>query len=418
MFHSLTLSNWDSFKDPSTLSLVGGKSVDGDSRFTPSSIGGNIARTAVIFGANASGKTNFLKAFSFLSWFIKHSWQAADSRTSIPFSPFRFNKEPRRPTTFELVTEDSNKTVYYYTLSLTQKSVLSESLSAREAGTRRRRMLFSREGEEYHRYPGSGFTLKDLPLSVRRRNASFISAVRQTELNCFDGFLETMRIRTNVDFSGRIERTEGFEFKELAHNESMRKRVEQLLSSFDTGISELKIKTQKAKDNPAFAQNATLQQKIAELFGGPIVHDFMNSEIYRVTTIHQIDGQAYSLPFSHESNGTEQLVRILPQILKVLHDGAVLVYDELEHGIHPNLLPLLLELFYSPSDNQHGAQLICTCHTADIMHTLDKRQIAFTQKNGRQESELYMLSDFNQVRNDDNFVAKYLSGVYGGIPRI
>ena len=418
MFLSLTVSNWVSFRETSTLSMVSGKMFDNDRRFMPSAMGQNVARTAVIFGANASGKTNFLKAITFLSWFIHNSWREGDSDDVIPFFPFRFTKKLNVPSKFEVVTEDAQKNIYYYALSLTTKTVLSESLSVRKVGSKRKKMLFSREGEVYHRYPDSGFLLKDIPASIRRRNASFIATVKQTELTCFNGFLETMRVQSNVNFIGRVERRPQNGFKDLAHNEELRTHVEQMLADFDTGISALRIKTQKAKDDPKLNQDPTIQQAIESVLGKVAVKVFMESEIYHVSAVHVVDGHKYILPLQFESNGTVQLISLLPEMLKVLDVGSVLVYDELEHGIHPNLLPFLLDLFYSEENNPHGAQLICSCHASDIMRTLDKRQIAFTQKNERQESELYMLDDFQRVRNDDNYEAKYLSGVYGAVPEL
>lgn len=137
---------------------------------------------------------------------------------------------------------------------------------------------------------------------------------------------------------------------------------------------------------------------------------------YDVYVHHSVGGQDFKLALYQESKGTQKAIPLLTKIFLTLNTGGILVYDEIEFSLHPLLIQSLLDLFYDEDMNPLGAQLICTCHSTDCMSHLHKRQIFLTEKDENQESSLIRLSDMIGVRNDDNFMQKYLSGAYGGVP--
>ena len=139
---------------------------------------------------------------------------------------------------------------------------------------------------------------------------------------------------------------------------------------------------------------------------------------YDVYVHHSVGGQDFKLTLYQESKGTQKLLPLLTKILSHSEYWGILIYDEIEFSLHPLLLQSLLELFYEEETNPHGAQLICTCHSTDCMNFLHKRQVFLTEKNEEQESSLVRLSDMAGVRNDDNIMQKYLSGTYGGVPKL
>lgn len=417
MLHSLSVENFFSFRDRKTLSLLGCKSVRNDERFYQTRSGVLLAKTMALFGANASGKTNFLKAFSFINWFLFSSWSQQGADSPIPFTPFLFAEENLHPTQFEVVVESTDGTYYVYTLSITRSSVLHESLKVRNLEDKRTRSLFVRDNEVYRFSSRDKLTKTTVPKSLRRRNASFIAAAKQTDYSGFDDFLRNIRFVSNVSMLGRLDVPES-DLKLLHDNAELRKAVAAILNDCDTGIESLEIDKIDAHDNIAIQRILSAQQEILKSIGVDDNRTLEDLEVYTAKAVHSIDGKKYKIPLDHESNGTRQVIRVLPLILTTLQTGGVLVYDELEYGIHPLLLPVLIRLFYSEDKNPLGAQLIFSCHSPLVMDYLNKYQIVFTEKMITQESDLFRLSDFDRVRNDDNYLNKYLSGAYGAVPEL
>ena len=123
------------------------------------------------------------------------------------------------------------------------------------------------------------------------------------------------------------------------------------------------------------------------------------------------------LPFlKYESNGTIRMLRVLPAIFDALDAGSTLFIDEIENGLHPNLVKLLAGLFNSNESNPHHAQLICTTHDTLLLDGVRRDQVWFTDKNQYGETSMCRLSDYPNVRSNDNIAAKYLQGVFGAIP--
>lgn len=98
--------------------------------------------------------------------------------------------------------------------------------------------------------------------------------------------------------------------------------------------------------------------------------------------------------------------------------GGVLFIDEIENGLHPNLVKLLTGLFNSSKTNTRNAQLICTTHNTLLLNGVRRDQVWFTDKNEYGETKINRLSSFPNVRGNDNIAAKYLQGVFGAVPNI
>ena len=412
MLHSLKVKNFFSFREEQEFSLSGVASTEDDRRFFNTQSGKNVAKVGMIYGANASGKTNFLKSMAFLTWFLANSWRRLEEKSEIPYDPFIFTKENQGPTEFEIISESLKGVVYRYKLIFTAKKVLHESLRMRNKGDTRAVFLFIRDEEVYKIYPRVDFSLKDVPKTVLRENASFVAAARQMNVTDFDDFFQSVFcvsvIQGSVDSSFMMERNI---FKILENNQNGRLFVEKYLKEFDMGISRLEIKKKEVPD--------VVRKKINELLNS-VVKDTndVDFDIYNARIVHEIGGKEYSLQIEQESNGTQKMIPLLTWIFFTLSCGGILVYDEIEHALHPLLMEPLLDLFYDEEINPHGAQLICSCHATDSMNFLHKRQIYFASKNVNQESLLTRLSDIAGVRNDDNIMQKYLSGVYGGVPSL
>lgn len=120
----------------------------------------------------------------------------------------------------------------------------------------------------------------------------------------------------------------------------------------------------------------------------------------------------------HESDGTRNFFNHIGIVYYALVSGLTLVFDEFEASLHPILAKKIVEMFHSPKLNKKGAQLIFATHDTNLLDSnlLRRDQIFFTEKNKKNETELYSLYDFKGVRNDASYEKDYIKGKYGAIP--
>lgn len=410
MIHYIKIKNFYSFREEQDFSLLGTKVNQDDDRFMITPTRRILAKTAVILGANASGKTNFLKSFIFLNWFINSSWQNLAQDNQIPYQPFLFTNDIS-PTQFELCTESQDGTQYLYSLILTSENVIFESLKSRKIESKRYSTIFIRKKEDYKIYQSANFSFKiDIPQKLPRKNASFISATRQISITTFDNFLNSFSVIGNVNSFGRTV-TDNYYFGRLGDDLDLRNKVVHAIKEFDTGISEFKISSKIIDEAEAVELFKKMNMPIQK-------NQQRELKQLDIQGIHSVDGENYSLDLDSESNGIRQLLPFLTIVFICLKNGGILIYDEIERGLHPLLIPKIMNLFYNIETNPRNAQLLCTCHSTDIINFLNKKQIFITDRNAKQESNIYKLSSMSGIRNDDNIESKYLSGTYGGIPSI
>lgn len=169
-----------------------------------------------------------------------------------------------------------------------------------------------------------------------------------------------------------------------------------LLRQWDLGLSDVAI-----REETALSSNG---DKKSAWFAFGVHHD-------------STDNREYLLPFAEESSGTRAAFTLLARILFALERGALVIWDELEDSLHPHMLAPLLDLFSNPETNPHGAQIVFTCHAVEVLRLLQKSQVVLVEKDSL-ESTCWRLDSLEGVRSDDNRVAKYLAGAYGGVPRL
>jgi AAA15 family ATPase/GTPase len=109
--------------------------------------------------------------------------------------------------------------------------------------------------------------------------------------------------------------------------------------------------------------------------------------------------------------------RQIPPALAVLAGGGVMAYDELDSDLHPLMMPTLLDLFANDETNPYHAQILFTTHQIDVLRLLQKSQVMIVEKDGL-ESQAWRLDELEDVSGDENRVARYMAGAYGGIPRL
>jgi len=412
MLLDFTVENFRSIKGAETLSAVAAskskaKSSNSESRrpvksddeiSQPFHVEGwdiDVLPVVAIFGANASGKSNILKALDYLLHFIF----SGNYDFRLHLIPFKLDsKSLHNPTNFKLRTVfDGN--IYTYSLELNNTKILSEVLEYSPVSTKRVRLLYSRNwNTENHKYDwkiGSDFSgahnqLKD---SLQERE-TFISLLIRLQITLIqpllDWLLESCFHGSWVHY--KIEADALILLQEMPFSGSSHilENTKHLLYKFDTGIYDIEVKMTEDDERP---------------------------QIY---ALHKKeDGQIISWKFEEESTGTQNLFSLAYTIQFVFQRRHLLTSDELGSNIHPNLVREIIKLFQDPKTNPHRTQLIFTSHDNNLQRNnlLRRDQIWFTQKRPDQSTELYPLSDF-KVRNDLAIDKAYLDGRFGAVPFI
>jgi hypothetical protein len=333
-----------------------------------------------------------------LGWFVQHSFGVP------PDSPIWVSPhfaDVGEPTTFEIVADaEEPRTLWRYRLSANRLRVLAESLE-RKVGRGAWHMVFDRawDGVKYT-VEQNEFGLDPTQAAAVRPNVSFVSWAAQYGVPLARK-VSSFLLQSNLTSLGRvpppfdvIERSAEWYEK----NPSMRDQMRKLLARWDLGLADVVIKEYETSD--ASDPSGATKRKRWFPWG-----------------VHSDKNGSYTLPFYEESSGTRSAFTLLVSILAVLASGGVMAYDELDSDLHPMMLPPLLDLFSDPETNSQGAQILFTTHQVNVLELLQKSQVVIVEKDGL-ESHAWRLDELEGVRSDENRVARYLAGAYGGTPRL
>lgn len=393
MLLAFSLKNFQSFKEQVEISLEQNKNVpeDGRSYFDEASES-RVSKALAVIGPNASGKTTLIKSLAFINWFVKDSFKAQID-SPIPFSQY-FNAT-ELPSEFEARFSLNGKE-WKYSLSVDNQRVQSESLYCKESRT------FSYVFQRKWNQATSAYDVKQKKFGMSqkeaekvRENASLISTAVQYSVPIAEELYRS-GFWTNVYVLGRHHIDDNQIIAASSYyydNESDRQEMSRLLTSWDLGLHDVRIKKQ------------TITTEKGE-----------SVEIARPEAIHKIDGIEHSLPLILESSGTQGAYLLLSRVIPALKSGGLVVIDELEADLHPMMLTPILDLFFSSESNPNNAQIIFTCHSIEILHLLHKSQVVLVEKDTNCVSDAWRLDSVKGLRADDNLYAKYMAGAYGAVP--
>lgn len=373
---------------------------------------------AAIYGANSSGKSNYIRAMGMMKNLILKSFLQSSS-SSIPYDPFLLNTtDHHQPSFFEMVFVIEN-IKYRYGFEVNALQVLGEWLF--ETEKKKERPLFVRENDGIEVFPRfqEGINLE----SRTRNNALFLSVVDQFNGQKAGKILNWLNAFNVIDgISHRGYRAITFEMLE---DENMKNILTTFYRQLDLGFDNIKV--HKETFNPH--QIAT---KLPEEILKQVISDLDGSTLYSLLSFHQVfdknDGRLVHLKEfdvrEKESSGTNKLIDISGPLFHTLQNGGVLVVDELDAKLHPLLTMAIIRLFQNTNTNNKNAQLIFATHNTNILNLgrLRRDQIYFTEKDRFGGSDLYSLVEYNlkgkKVRKDNSFEKDYLRGRYGAIPFI
>jgi predicted ATPase len=412
MLIEFRVENHRSLRDEQAFTMVASSAADeNDPR--PRSVPGStdpLLPVAVIYGANASGKSNLLSALAFMREAVNSSVRRWSPDEPIPRTPFAWGPKATAPSLFEIAVVIEG-TKYCYGFEANDEAFTEEWLYAWPDGEKR--TLFEREGMVF-RY-GEDFRGQNKTIeSVTGPNALYLSAADQlrhpgvTALSSWFRALRTISdqgsdhvyVNTYMTTIARLlDSTEGEpplrSFPEVERGDRLIDQFRDLLQNADVGIVDFRvIKT--------------------EIDPGRRVRR-------RVEVRHQGGSDDAWLPLEEESRGTQRLFRIGIPILGAIRDGRVLVIDELEASLHPILAQQIVQQFNDPAVNTRNAQLIFTTHDTNLLGSLvggpalRRDQVWLTEKDAEGATVVYPLTDY-QPREPENLERGYLQGRYGAIP--
>ena len=410
MLVEFRVRNFRSLRDEQILSLVAAKDDTLQDTNTISSdveAASKLLSSAAIYGHNAGGKSNLIKALQYMRAVVVESALKPPGE-SFNVQPFRLNAESSiEPTEFE-ITFIIDRIRYQYSFELTPQRITKEYLLVYKAS--KPQQWFSRQYDSQtksdHYEFGSHFKgQKSLLEKATRPNALFLSMAVQLNNDqlrpLFDEFMNKLIIFNELTPLNPLISIN------MLQNPQDKQSICNFMTTSDISITDINVIKRKG---------VTQAIHIDQSAGKAEIHN-SEQEVNQLQFHHTTENGNAIFDLADESRGTQCLIFLAGPILKILREGLTLIVDELDSSLHPLLVRRLVELFHSPSLNTKGAQLIFTTHDTSLLDPdiLRRDQIWFVEKNKEQASILYPLSDFSPRKNEA-FEKGYLIGRYGAIP--
>ena len=415
MLIQFSVANFRSFKDRQTLSLVQakGRELEARNTFEPAArIGHRLLKSAAIYGPNASGKSNLLRALYAMKQIIMESAAESQRGDLLPITPFLLDKATAQsPSEFEAVFA-AGDVRYQYGFSATAERVMNEWLYAFPKG--RQQHWYTRtwhdETRSYAWDMGNALAGdKQLWKKATRDNALLLSTAVQLNSDAlqpvYDWFRDTLCTPRSID--------PNFDHTASKYgNDAQRGKLLSFLKSADFDIHDVKVDARKFSEH-------LLPEDMPKAIRSEMSERFKDGMIYDVHTAHKLpDGTTVLFNMADESLGTQGFFALSGPVLDVLENGRVLLVDDLQDDFHPMLSRFVLSQFHGSEANPSNAQLIFSTHETSILtqEIIRRDQVWFCEKDAAQASRLYPLTDFSPRKDRENLEAAYLSGRYGALP--
>ena len=415
MLIEFNVQNFRSIKEEVTLSLVASpnKSLDNNLINTDVLKRDNLLRSAVIYGANASGKSNLILAFYSLKDLVMNSHRFQKGN-KIDYSPFKLDKKYlSKPSKFEVVFI-RNDIKYSYGVSFTNEKIIDEYLYYYPKG--RKALIFDRKDTNNYRF---AIDKKEQKFISKKTLDNVLYLSNSTQLNykktseAFDWFKDTLAVIRATDHPILTD----FTIQSANKDIKIKEFVLKALAEADLGINGF---------SASFEKILIDDLPIQKQFKAMMSNNEGNIEKRIIKTVHKVldeNGNEICTEFDfdeEESEGTKRLFALIGPWIDTLNNGRIIIVDELDTKLHHLLNVFLIKLFHDPTQNKNNAQLIFTTHNTNLLD-LDlfrRDQIWFTEKNPSDGStDLYSLVEYSP-RKDRDIRKGYLAGRYGAIPFI
>ena len=423
MIINFSVQNFGSIKDKQTLSFEADKSKHLEDAYVINFGKQRILKLALIYGANASGKTTILKALDFLRDIVLEP--KSKKTDELDFNPFLFDSNTPKQNSIISIEFIQNEIKYFYEVGFSKKAIVYEELYFNNP---KKANLFKRKTNLSSQFTEIAFGSK---ISTNKAFEKALEANTLWNNTVLGGYL-----KTNIDIKELQEALDWYEkylstliytkteldrfvTSKISANEIAKLDVVTILKKADFNLSDILIKEEE-KDIPDGLieflkdQIKAPNEKIKEL-----------EEKGKVTSInvefeHTVNNVQYTLPMEQESQGTRRYYGFAGLLALLIKDATMFPIDELEASLHPDLyLHFLLSFLL----NAKKSQLIATTHNREILDNKDifrNDVIWFTDKKESCSTELYSLADFDTsvIRDTTNILNAYKSGKLSGSPNL
>jgi AAA15 family ATPase/GTPase len=426
MLLSFSVENFSSIKEKQTLSFIANKSDHLENAYVIKKKGIRILKMIMIYGANASGKSNILKALDFLKTIVIHPKNKKDEK--LEYEPFLFdNKTIDKPTKFsiEFIINDIR---YFYEVSFNKLYILNETLYFYDPN---KALVFERKTNLKKELSEIEFGSKIKIDNTTKERLETNLLTNNTVLGTF--------LKTNVEIKEIKEVVEWFNnnLKPLIHpefelkhqiveiiekDELLKKYVILILKKADFQISDIIIKRKSFKDIYEqilsyinYKNRFSLEEFIENGGYEKGVHKPLE-----IKFIHSVKKEKFDLAYELESEGTKRFFELAGLLALSIKNSTIFPIDELESSLHPDLFRQFILMFLM---NTKNSQIIATTHNREILKEKDlfrEDTIWFTEKDENASTQLYSLADFHSsvVRDTSNVFNAYKIGKLGAIPNL
>lgn len=420
MIINFSVQNFGSIKEKQTLSFEATKSNDLEDYYIIHSENDiRLLKLALIYGANASGKTTVLKA---LDYFRDLVLEPQKKKTdTLDFNPFLFDESTLNNSTTFSIDFIQNKVRYSYEVEYCEKAVLSEELKFYDPN---KASVFKRTTDINKQFTEITFGSKIKKDKTFEKNLeantlwnnTVLGGFMKTNIELFhlkevtDWFTEYLRplVQTKTELDGYIT-------SQIEKSKLNKDALVHILKKADFNISDILINDEKKE----------LDDKMLRVFEAlelpeDMIEKIKSNPLKKLELEHTIDGKKYSLPFNLESQGTQRYYGFAGLLSLLVNSSIAFPIDELEDSLHPDLYIHFLLSFLVNSKN---SQIIATTHNREILNNKDLFRndiIWFTDKDESCSTQLYSLSDFDSsiVRDTTNILNAYKAGKLGGTPNL
>ena len=413
MLLNFKVKNYRSINNEITLDLqaTSDKTLRDSATFEAGNI--SLLKSAAIYGANASGKSNILKAFFIFRTMILESLLRSNISAELPNEFFKLSPNNENKPSFFEMTFLIDKEVYSYGFEISKQQVASEWLK-QEKG---KKILFSRTNQEIE----SNKNYFQEATAVLKKQTServlFLSILASNNAPLSKKIIEFVK---KINYVSGTERgnTLNYSFGQFLNNPEMAEKMKKLTIEADFGVvdiaaSEKMIIAKEAKHIPDKFKELLFKEdsKIAERN-----LKFLHKKFDK--TGKELDAVPFDF-FTEESEGTQTFFALSAPFIDTLESGKILFIDEIDASLHPYLCRFIVSMFNSKEKNPNKAQLVFTTHDVSLLSEefLRRDQIYFTDKNETNSTELFSLADISERKGVD-YAKRYLEGRYNALPYI
>lgn len=398
MLIGFSFKNFASFYDDNIITMIASADTKFHELNTYKTKYGRLLKSVFLFGANGSGKSNFINAINYMKTLVLAEFRT-QSKMMCNINNFLFSEIANKtPSLFE-VEFIANDIVYTYGFEILNGEINQEYLHRK---TKRKTPVFIRTSPDFKDISLSKDmdNVKDLTQNTRRDTLFLYWANggnNEIAMTVYRWF-ENIQIFSTTEAKHPPSSTAEY----LEKDENCKNNVLALLQKTDINILDLEFeKETKNQDN----------NKRISLLSVNTKHQLYDENWKKTGTI--------STPITFESAGTIKLLKLSAPIIEALEKGNVVFIDEIDSQLHSMLVKYFVMMFNSISDNPKNSQLICNTHDVLLLdEDIRRDQIYFAEKDEFGKSKLYSLTDFQGVRKESKLLKQYLLGSFGAIPKL